>query len=229
MRKKDIVGQKFWKIFILSNAPPRRDSTTGKSRRYVLGKCDCGTIGEFSVESLLSGHTKSCGCYNIEKIIERSTKHGKTYTRAYQAWCNMKQRCTNPNAKEFRLYKGRKICPEWLNNFEQFYADNGDPPPGMTLERIDNKLGYFKGNCEWRTRRQQSRNTNWNRNYTVLGVSGCLTDLCAHFGITYAAARSRIDKLKWPLERVFTEPVRPSYRSSVLPAQPPSPHQLPLL
>jgi DNA invertase Pin-like site-specific DNA recombinase len=34
----------------------------------------------------------------------------------------------------------------------------GDKRDGMTLERIDNSLGYSKDNCKWATMTEQSRN-----------------------------------------------------------------------
>ena len=59
------------------------------------------------------------------------------YSRAYAVWSSMKDRCNNPKNKKYHRYGGRGItvCPRWINSFENFFADMGHPPSGMTLER----------------------------------------------------------------------------------------------
>jgi hypothetical protein len=72
----------------------------------------------------------------------------------------MVQRCTNPNDRGWKNYGGRGIAIEdrgWLQ-FENFLADMGEPPPGLTLERRDNDRGYCKANCVWATTVAQRHN-----------------------------------------------------------------------
>lgn len=72
----------------------------------------------------------------------------------------MRQRCTNP---KFRSYaycgaKGVRVCERW-ERFENFVADMGERPDGMSIDRIDPFGNYEPTNCRWATRAQQDANT----------------------------------------------------------------------
>ena len=89
--------------------------------------------------------------------------------RAYKSWQSMKQRCLNPNNKRYAAYGGRgiTICERWLE-FANFYAEMGDRPVGLTLERKDNSRGYEPGNCVWATYKEQANNRRNNRHHQPL-------------------------------------------------------------
>lgn len=97
-------------------------------------------------------------------MVAANTKHGMKGTSVYNRWMAMKRRCFNPNSTRYERYGGRGItvCARWLE-FENFYADMGDPPPGTTLERIDNNGNYEPGNCCWVTPKDQANNRSNNR------------------------------------------------------------------
>ena len=94
-----------------------------------------------------------------ETTVKRNTTHGLSHTRAYHCWRGMKVRCSNPRYDWYEYYGGRGIavCERWLI-FENFYADMGDPPPGMSLDRIDVDGNYEPGNCRWATAAEQVAN-----------------------------------------------------------------------
>lgn len=68
-----------------------------------------------------------------------------------------KDRCTNPQSKDWKNYGGRGIEFRFAS-FEQFFALMGPRPSGMTLDRIDNEGHYEPGNVRWATRAMQQRN-----------------------------------------------------------------------
>ena len=125
--------------------------------------------------------------------------HGRRYTREYVAWSNMKTRCTNEANDNFKFYgaRGIEVCARWLL-FSNFYADMGECPPGLTLERIENDKGYEPGNCRWATRKEQGRNRRSNRLITCGGVTKLLIEWAEDMGLTKGALIQRMRRGSWP-------------------------------
>ena len=123
-------------------------------------------------------------------------KHGHSghnwKSKTYDVWSSMVQRTTNVKDKSFCNYGGRGvgISASWLF-FENFLADMGVKPDGMTLERIDNGKGYSKENCKWATYSEQLRNTRRNVWYTGRGKVMCERDWARELGISNSAIHTR--------------------------------------
>jgi hypothetical protein len=151
------VGTRFNFLTITGN-PYRKP---GGTVWYVECCCDCGTTKDLICKHIVSGHTKSCGCFNLKMERVGRVTHGQSKTGTYRSWTAMQTRCHNPNSKYYAQYGGRgiKVCDRWRSSFEDFLADMGERPEGMTLDRFPNVDGdYEPGNCRWATTEQQANN-----------------------------------------------------------------------
>ena len=191
MAQKDLTGMVFGRLTALSVLPSLRP---GDGLRWVC-RCACGT--ECIVKTRLLTYkkgTRSCGCILREKNRERpirastNVKHGHTSRRhspEYITWASMLQRCTNPKHTSYKHYgaRGISVCREWAESFESFLADMGMRPPGKTLDRIDNELGYSKANCRWATDDEQANNRRRTAPVTAFGVKRTCRETAQLFGI----------------------------------------------
>lgn len=148
----DLTGMRFGRLTVIAAA-----GIKSRQRQWRC-VCDCGGTKVVAGSSLKSGCTKSCGCLNSETARKARTSHGMFGAPEYNSWAAMIQRCTNEKEKRFADYGGRgiKVCARWLESFENFYADMGERPEGMTLDRKENDGNYEPSNCRWATKLEQS-------------------------------------------------------------------------
>lgn len=152
-----------------------------KGHWYGIFLCQCGKEHVARVSHIKFGAIKSCGCLTGTKTV----RHRMTNTPTYKTWEKIKQRCFNPKNKAFQRYgaKGIIMADAWANSFELFFAEMGERPPGMTIDRIDNSKGYEPGNCRWATWEEQQNNRTNNRKFEMDGKSQTVDRWARELGI----------------------------------------------
>jgi hypothetical protein len=157
----DITGKRFGRLIVVDLA----EHTGRNGRSLWLCRCDCGEQIVAHPENLRSGNTKSCGCLHREIDRAFHLRHGDADRRngrvatEYMSWAAMLARCNNPNNPAYYRYGGRgiRVCKRW-QRYENFLADMGRRPQGLSLDRINNDGDYKPSNCQWATRKQQANN-----------------------------------------------------------------------
>lgn len=151
--KKDqdqMIGKKFGKWTVLSYA------FTKRYYRHYQVQCACGHIQNMCGSELKKGRTLQC--YICNSNVTNKEGNSRLKKNSYSSWKCMIQRCTNPKWPSYKYYgaKGITVCEEW-KDFDNFYRDMGDRENHFSLDRIDNKKGYSKSNCVWKTKSENSK------------------------------------------------------------------------
>lgn len=205
----NLVGQKFGLWLVKVRVP-----SVVRGQRRFLCQCECGTERILASQSLRTGHSKSCGC-------NANVKHGHARnderSRAYMSYQAMKNRCYNPNDPFYADYGGRgiKVCERW-QSFRAFLEDMGEPPPGLTLDRVDNAGNYEKDNCRWATRAQQSSNRRVRKDAALIKHLGVMKPIylwAQEYRLDSYRLRWRLNA-GWSIEKALNTPVRPMRRKA---------------
>lgn len=159
MKLQDLSGKKYGRLTVIKRAP-----NMGKETAWEC-LCQCGAKVIKRGSDLRSGATQSCGCKRKETASAQALSmktHGMTGTRIYHIWYDMRRRCSYPRQLEYENYGGRgiKVCTEWDESFTVFYewAISHGYKSNLTIDRINNDLGYSPENCKWSTYKEQNNN-----------------------------------------------------------------------
>lgn len=133
--------------------------------------------------------------------------------RIQNIFLHMKDRCYNPNFRDYKNYGGRgiTICEEWQTPhswkggralrkwaLENGYADN------LTLDRIDVNKGYSPENCRWVSMKEQQNNKRNNRLITYNGKTQTIALWCEELNLPFSTVKNRLNR-KLPAEKVLSK------------------------
>lgn len=133
--------------------------------------------------------------------------------RLQSVFLHMKDRCYNPNNKQYKDYGGRgiNICEEWYTPhshkggraFKKWALENGYAE-NLTIDRIDCNKGYSPENCRWVSMKVQQNNKRNNRLITYNGKTQTIAQWCEELGLCFSTVKYRLNKGK-TVEKIFSK------------------------
>jgi len=141
--------------------------------------------------------------------------HGMCGTKFYGIWNGICGRCRSKNQYRSDRYIGRGIKNEW-SSFEEFkndmyagYLDHIKKYGGRQtqIDRKNNDGNYSKENCRWVTRKQQQRNTSWNRWIAFQGKTKTVSMWAEELHLRYNTICCRLSR-GWSEKDALTKPIQ---------------------
>lgn len=137
----------------------------------------------------------------------------KRLNRIYK---HIKERCYNPNCKDYKDYgaRGITVCKEWLEkkrvsegskgwySFRDWALANGYTDE-LSIDRIDVNKGYSPSNCRWVSPKIQANNKRNNHYITYKGKTQSLMKWCEELGLEYSRVKARLNCCNWTVEQAF--------------------------
>ena len=205
----DMTGWKMWEHGVpnskLTVVTINEELSRIKKKAMWECKCSCGSkkIIVGAGGDIRNGKLRSCGCLKAKTNINHCGTHGESGTRLYRIWCGMRQRCNNPNHKNYDIYGGRgiRVCDDW-NDYEIFrnWAMSNGYSDKLTIDRIDVNGNYEPNNCRWVDFVVQSNNRSNNHIVKYGDEFITVAELAKMTNNKYNTVSTRINHLNYSVE-----------------------------
>jgi hypothetical protein len=160
MKLVDLTNKKFGKLTVIDRAPNKNNWTMWNC------VCECGNTLVCYSTHLIRNNTKSCGC----SMITRGASHIQ-WTGCGEIsgniWSSIRRNGKSDSTTKRKVRKGRENLPFdidieyiWdlflkqnrkcsLSGVDIYFRGKSSRDITASLDRIDNSLGYIKGNVQW--------------------------------------------------------------------------------
>ncbi len=117
----------------------------GTPERHILCQCSCGNYYKATVNRIVKGHVRSCGCLFKEEQVKWVTKYNPIIPALHSQYKHMIGRCYNKNDKSYKYYGGRgvRVCKEWRNDYQAFldWALANGWRKGLHIDKDKKRMG----------------------------------------------------------------------------------------
>lgn len=203
---RNLVGLKVHHLTVIEFAGLTDDK---KAKWKCL--CDCGNYSIVSAANLTKKgrSTQSCGCKQGNRIYGPIPLKGSYYkfqSKEKKAYKGILTRCTRKSYPQYKDYGGRGIkC--LFKDYEDFFNAAGEAPSlDHSIGRINNDGHYEHGNVRWETRKQQQRNTRFNRRLVYKGETKTIAEWAEQLGLNATYISHRLAR-GWTVERAIEYPI----------------------
>lgn len=172
--------------------------------RFVSVQCGkCSKIGSIRIDQYRrkKAYWECRSCAFSGRVSHRKgegVKNDPNRIGSYKSYSKAKQRCKINHKGVYKDIEFR------FNSFDEWFAELGPRPEGMSVDRIDPRGHYEPGNVRWATHKQQCRNRTNNHLVVYNGVTMCLKDAAKAAGIHRSTLERRLNS-GCPEDLLFTK------------------------